>query len=472
MIRARSLLFAAAITFPLAACGDDSTPDPDPDPDPQGEASLRVVHASPDAPAVDIYAEGVAEPLITELAYGETSAYLDLVPGEYNIQIRAAGAAADSAPVFETGDLTIPDGATITALAAGFLAGTAADDQFRVIPLVEDFDAVASGTARVRIVHASPDAPTVAIDVGNDGTPEVAALARFADTGAAGVELPAGEAIQVGIWAGDPLARVTAFTTPELPAGAELFVIATGSLAPKPRAEDGFGLLAVAPTGSIGIIRQNPVVFALHGSPDAPAVDVFAGTAELIDDLAFTELSGGLQVPPGAYTLDFFAHAAGSARPAGDPAASATTPALAAGERYLAIATGFLSGTPSFRLLPLADEFEREGTEARVRFVHASPDAPAVDVGTMAENTLTPVWSSVAFESSSAGAGTAVPSATLELGAGLPGAGTAVATFTVTTVDNLDAFAVAVGSLGAGTLRLVIVNATTGAWTASTVLPD
>lgn len=460
------LLLVTALSLPLFACGDDDDPVT-----PPGEASLRVVHASPDAPAVDIYAAGVATPLITNLAYGQTSPYLDLVPGDYTIQIRAAGAPATSAPVFETGPLAIADGARITALAAGFLGGTAPDDEFRVIPLAEGF-AAAGSAARVRIVHASPDAPTVAVDVGNDGTPEIASLARFADTGAAGVELPAGQALQVGIWAGEPLGRVTAFTTPALPAGADLFVIATGSLAAKPRAADGFGLLAVGPSGTVGLIRQNPVVYALHGSPDAPAVDVFAGDAELIDDLAFSELSTGLQVPPGAYTLDFFAHAAGATRPAGAPAATATTPALAAGERYLAIATGFLGGTPAFRLLPVADEFERTGTEARVRFIHASPDAPAVDVGTMAGSTLNPVWSNVAFEASSAAAGTAVPSATLPLGAGLPGAGTAVATFQVTTADNLDAFAVAIGSLTAGTLRLVIVNATTGAWTASTVLPQ
>ena len=36
-------------------------------------AMLRVVHASPDAPAVDVYAEGVATPLLTDVSYTETS---------------------------------------------------------------------------------------------------------------------------------------------------------------------------------------------------------------------------------------------------------------------------------------------------------------------------------------------------------------------------------------------------------------
>ena len=46
---------------------------------------IRVVHASPDAPAVDVYAEGVSSPLLEDVAYGETTSYLSVDPGTYNI---------------------------------------------------------------------------------------------------------------------------------------------------------------------------------------------------------------------------------------------------------------------------------------------------------------------------------------------------------------------------------------------------
>jgi hypothetical protein len=466
-----SLVMAASVA--VTGCDDD---EPDPITPTPEKASIRVVHASPDAPAVDIYAEGVTAPLIKNLAYGQASAYLSVDAGSYNIQIRAAGAPATSAPAFSTGALSLPGKAKITAVAAGFLASTAAEDKFRVLPLAESFGAPGESATRVRIVHASPNAPTVAVDVGNDGNPEVASLARFADTGAAGVDLPSATALQIGIWAGNPLGRVTAFTTPELPAGAELFVIATGSLTAKPRAADGFGLLAVGPAGVVGLIRQNPVVYALHGSPDAPAVDLFAGNAELSDDLAFGEMSGAVQVPPGAYAIDFFAHAAGSTRPAGAPAATLTTPTLAAGERYLAIATGFLApqaGAPAFQLLAKGDEFASSATTPLVRFVHSSPDTPAVDVGTISGATFTPVdaWKNIAFRSSSVGAGTQVPVGAVEVGAGAAGSGTALISFDLTMAQGLEAFAIAIGSFGGGTLRLAVVNAGAWPWTSAVVLP-
>ena len=464
-----AVMLSALLIFSVG-CSDDDDSVVAPPPSMGEGAELRVIHSSPDAPAVDIYAEGVATPLISGLGYGMTSDYLSLDPGTYNIQLRAAGSDPGSSPAFETGDVTIPEGAKITAIAAGLLSSMNADDEFRVLTFAEDFVDPGAGNAAVRIVHAGADAPTVALDVGNDGNPEVLNFDRFAETGAAGVALPANTKLQIAIWAGSPLERVTVFTTPELPDGAELFVVATGLLSKLPRETDGFSLLAVAPTGSIGFIKQNPVVFALHGSPDAPAVDIYAGSAMLVENLAFAELSGSVQVPPGSYDLDF--KATGTA----GTAATLMTPDLMPGERYLAIASGFLSGTPTFRLLPFGDGFGNAGSDALVRVVHSSPDAPAVDVGTVSGNVVTPVgdFSGLSFEDASPAVGTALPVGTLPIGIAAASTTDPVATFDVTTVAGLKAYAVAAGSL-AGTgesFRLVIVNATSFPWTAAEVLPN
>lgn len=468
-LRLLGLASLLAVSVAFTGCSDDD----DPIAPPMGQgAELRVVHASPDAGNVDIYAEGVAAPLLSNVPYTATSAYLELAPGEYNLQLRPAGAAASSAPVFETGPVTVPDGAKITAIAAGLAGSSNAADKLRVLLMAESFAAPGAGNAIVRVVHASADAPTVAVDVGNDGTPEIASLARFADTGAAGVALPSGSPLAIGIWAGTPLARVTAFTTPALPSGAEIFVIATGLVGELPRDADGFGLLAVGPAGTIGLIRQNPTVFVLHASPDAPAVNLnVAGTStNVVANLAFGALSAPVQVAPGAVSLDVLVAAGGAF------VATYTTPALAAGERYLAIASGYAANPgQAFTVLPLQDEFA-PAAGARVRVMHASPDAPAVDVGVVSGMSFTPVaaFSGLAFGNASAGTGLELGAGALTIGVAATGTTSPVATFDLSLAAGQRAFAVAGGSLGATgqSFRLLVVDATTFPWQTVTVLPN
>lgn len=474
---------AASMSTLGAGCGDDDEVPPDEQPDTR-TARLRVIHGSPDAPAVDIYAAGQATPLFTNVKYGDTTSYATVPAGTYNVQLRPAGAPASSDPVYSTGPLTLGAGATVSALAAGLLASTDNAQSFRVLPLAEGFGAAADGRARVRIVHAGADAPTVALDVGDDGSSEVTGLQRFQDTGAAGVDLPAGQSFQVGVLAGG--AKVTAFTIPALPSRGEVFVIATGQLSAKPRAANGFGLLAAG----VGLIRQNPVVYALHGSPDAPAVDVFVGNAQLVDDLAFGELSSPIQVPPGTYTLDVFAHASGATRPSGSPAGSDSTPALQAGERYLVVAGGFLSpagddpADSTFELLAYAEGFTPDADSMRLRVVHASPDAPVVDVAPL-ESGLVPAaaaFNDVPYRQASAAEGLELPAVKATVGVAAAAASNRepVARFALDTTPFVGkgVFAVAAGALsptagqGEASFRLIAVDTSASPWAAVTLQPE
>jgi len=439
-----------------------------------GSVKLRAVHASPDAPSVDVYVEGVATPIITALSYGDASLYFPVDPGTYNVQLRAHPS-TDADPIaYETGPVELAANQTVTAVASGFLSSDDPADEFRVLPLIEDFGA---GTgALVRIVHAGPDAPSVDIDVGDDGTPEIEDLQRFADTGMTGIGLPAGESLQIGIRVagGD---RVTAFTTPALPSE-ELFVIATGSLVEPARDEDGFSLLVVGPEGSLGFIKQNPVVYALHGSPDAPAVDIYAGENLLVENIAFGELSSAVQVPPADfYVLDFYPTGTGP----GAPTASFSTPALMAGGAYLAVAAGELAPEDTdeeFTLLAFEELFETTDV-SRVRAVHASGDAPAVDIGSVDSATgdlSVVVFENLAFGAASDGVGAELPVGDLTLGVAANGDATPVATFDVTTTAGLQTFAVAVGALapdaGDASFRLILVVASANPWIGAEVLPN
>lgn len=385
---------------------DTETPtDTDSDTDSAADgAAIRVVHASPGAPAVDVYVAGSSDPVITNLAYGETSDYIGVAADDYVFEVRATGEAADSDPVFSTETLTIAEGDSITAIAAGQVGGEG-DAAFRILPLADGFDDAGDG-AIARIVHAGSDAPAVDIDVGNDGSAEFEGVAPYADSGAAGVQLPAGEALQVGILSGGE--AVTAFTTPELPAGAPLYIIATGLLNDLPRAETGFSLLAVGPEGSVGFIAQNPRVYGFHAGTDAPTVDVCADGAPLIEGLAFGAL-GGVQVPPGEYALDI--HVTGDEPCAGDPAFTANTPALEAGEQYLAVAAGELTADegsegpdPDFTVEFFTEEFSYDPASADTNavVVHAA-SAPSVVAGALDEagEIPDPFFASLSFPNAS-----------------------------------------------------------------------
>jgi len=467
----------AADAFKLLAVTEGSAtlfiPQDGPD---AGSATLRAVHSSPDAPAVDVYAEGIAIPLFTALAYGDASLYASVPAGMYNIQLRAHPSTEADPVVYQTGMIEVAANQKITAIAAGFLTSEDPEEQFRILPFVEDFGTPQS--ALVRIVHAGPDAPSVDIDVGDDGSVDYSDLARFADTGAAGIALPSGEALQVGVRVagGD---RVTAFTTPALPDGEEIFVIATGSLVEPARADDGFSLLAVASTGSLGFIKQNPVVYALHGSPDAPAVDIYAGDALLVENIAFGELSGTVQVPPGTYTLDFYVTGTG----VGSPTASFDTPDLAAGGAYLAVAAGELvqEGTEeAFTLLAFEELFE--GTPpARTRVIHASGDAPAVDISSVDSGTglldLPVAFQNLAFGDASDPGGLENEGAAVTIGLAPTGTTDPVATFDLPAGgETVQVFAVAVGALAPDgeeePLRLILVVASENPWVGAEVLPN
>ena len=100
----------------------------------------------------------------------------------------------------------------------------------------------------------------------------------------------------------------------------------------------------------------------LHRLPD-PEIFLKAAREErivLTFDLDFGEISSPLQVPPGVYDLEFHGHDVSADKPSTPAAATIQTPELMAGERYLAIATGYLSTSPGFWLTQKGIQRKRE----------------------------------------------------------------------------------------------------------------
>ena len=68
----------------------------------EADATLRVVHASPGAPEVDVLLDG--QTLLQGVAYGTASSYATMTPEEHRVQIVPTGQTADAAVVDETID--------------------------------------------------------------------------------------------------------------------------------------------------------------------------------------------------------------------------------------------------------------------------------------------------------------------------------------------------------------------------------
>ncbi|MHC4960030.1 MAG: DUF4397 domain-containing protein [Planctomycetota bacterium] len=467
------LLLLGVVPF-VAACSDD---DDAVGSNADSTFQLRVVHVSSDTGAVDVYAEGDPTPLVQGAAYGAASPYLPIPAGTYNIQLRQAGADPASTPVFETGDVPVSAGLKITAAAVGLSnAGAPADQALRVLLLIENFADAGAGNFNARIVHGSADAPTtVGVDVGNDGSSELPSLARFADSGETGVPLPAGQSLQIGIrtTAGG---GVTAFTTPAQTAGTEVFIFAAGLLASRPDADDGFQLLALFPDSTTAWIDQNPWAYALHASPDAGTVDIRTGGLELATSVSFGDLAGPIQVPPGAYPLDFLE--AGTS----NNLVTVTTPALAAGKVYFVVASGLADpgeNEEAFGLLAYEEMFAVDGTKAFGNLVHASPDAPPVDVGTTSGGFRPlPDFVDLAYGDQSPAIGTELPLADFTVGVAGTGTTQTVAEFdlALTNAAGLRAFVVAAGRLSQvgndETFRLLLVSTQVSPWTVTSINPN
>jgi hypothetical protein len=148
--------------------------------------SLQVIHASPDAPAVDVVVDGAV--LVPDLAFPDATGDFLVPGGTYNVQVTVAGnpGAVAIGPV----DLDLTPAVRYSVLAVGQLAA------IEPLILTDDPRRVATN-AKVRIVHASPTAADVDIyvtAVGADINAEMPTLENVpfkANTGF--LALPAGD---------------------------------------------------------------------------------------------------------------------------------------------------------------------------------------------------------------------------------------------------------------------------------------
>jgi hypothetical protein len=348
-----------------------------------GQALVRIVHASPDAGEVDVLVDD--RPVATNLAFGQASDFLALPDGTFRFQVVPAGSAADAAVIDDEVDLD--DGRAYEFVVANLLAEIESQTYEIDRERIEE-----PGSARVRVINLAPDAGEVDVAVAGQDEPLFDGLG-FADASEY-AEVAAGP-LDLELRSDEDDAQVLlAAPGLVLEAGVVYDLLAIG------QAGDGsLQLLTLTattrlPCGEIFGVAADPeaaCVRMVHVSPGAPNLDLYVDNeAEpLVANLGY-----------GGATPEWLALPSGNHRfrvvPTGQPVDDALVDEeveLDAGDARDIVVLNILD---EIELLPveLALSWLPAG-QARLRVVHASPDAGIVDIGIGGGD---PVYQAVQFE--------------------------------------------------------------------------
>jgi len=329
----------------------------------EADANLRVIHASPGAPEVDVLVDG--QPLIEGLAYGTTSEYMAISPEEHRIQVVPTGQTADAAVIDE--ELGAAPGAAYILAVYGRL-NEIAGDIYEV-----DLSDIEPGNARVRLLNLSPDAGEIdLLETGGDewfGNVAAGEVTDYRDVvpGTYSADLR-GEDDRV-------LQTVSDLTIEETRAYALVVIgqVADESLelqtlittVSPPCAE----VLGIDGAGSDACVRL------VHAAPDAPPVDIYINDAQIAQNLVFSSATEYVAVPSGGGRGVRVAAT-------GTPIEEAIIDAgldFDPGQAYEILVTG--AGDDLELMTTGTDLRPVSAGQARIRVVHASPDAGVIDVG-------------------------------------------------------------------------------------------
>ncbi|MEL6340260.1 MAG: DUF4397 domain-containing protein [Myxococcota bacterium] len=386
------------------ACGPGSTSNADETACIQS-ARVQVVHmaADPAAMMVDVYlanGDGSDPRLIADdFQFRTATRYLDLAPGTYDISINASGSTGIADQVLlPLDDVVLTAGLTAQLVARGVADATQFDtteNDAAAIALTVDVFADAleadpdlgDGRYKVRVLHASTDAPAVDVEaLGLDGVP------YGANTGATYLELDAGVVpFDVNEDDGPRLASFQTsvagvFPAPAgIPADLVTLVVANGFLDPSAN-QDGaaFGLHAVLASGAVAPLDSAARVQLVHAAESIASADVYAfpaGTPPTSGDdaiqLDFRQATGFLTAPSGAPQDLYVVAAGGDVAVEGERVISDLGVSFAPNSVTRVVAID----TDPAQLLKLDSvEAPMDSTAVAVQVLHGSSDAGTVDV--------------------------------------------------------------------------------------------
>lgn len=362
--------------------------------------SVRVIHAVPDAPAVNVELNGAE--VISALDYEASSGSLPVVANAYDVEVNAILPGGDDTTVISAADVPLGADARYTVVAVGTVDST---DNFALEPLlIADQGRLTNvSEVRVRIAHLAANAPAVDIYVtvpGTDINAETALLTgvSYKDVSSA-LQVPAGN-YQVRITPEGSKTVVYDSGSLALAAGSDLLVGAmtnTGTGASPVE----LGVFGASSAAIVHDVSAGADLRVVHGSPDVGRVDVYLNG----DVTAITNFTFGSVAPSATSYVEGLS--AGSyqveVKVAGtDTVGIDETVTLGNGRAYTAIAVGTLSDN-TLDLVALADQTRHIATQASVRLVHGATLANNVDIYLLAEGAQVsgdPSFANVPFKAS------------------------------------------------------------------------
>ncbi|MCO7224843.1 DUF4397 domain-containing protein [Pleionea sp. CnH1-48] len=369
-------LGVVAVAFSLSACeifdDDDDAPAT---PAPTAKAKVEVIHASADAPRVNVYSG--ATPLLQNFDYAQASGLVEVDAGLFNVDVKGLLPDSSTPSVIGPVDLTLQADMIYTVIATNNVAN--------IEPLIvsRSDSAIGAEEVRVQVVHAAVNAPMVDVYVTAPDADITASapLGTFDFKGDLGpVTVPQGD-YQIRVTpAGDNQTIAFDSGAVSLAGGSDLTIAAITNTA---TGSAPINLLVATGTSSFLVRDKNAGanVRVTHGSPDAPAVDIIANdnfSAPLFSNLGFTQTSDWANIPANMYNVKVVPQGATS------PVVINADLDFAIGNFYSVLAVDTLDQIDA---LVLTEDRRRVATEAKIQIVHASPAAGNVDIYVVAPGT-------------------------------------------------------------------------------------
>lgn len=274
---------------------------------------LLILHGSTDAPTVDV--RSGTSTLVNDIAFGSFSSYVELPTADYKVRITTNTGATTvqtySAPLQTLG----LGGKSIVVLASGFLnpannSNGPAFGLYVALPtggaLVPLPTTTAEVFARVQAIHNCADKAGDSVDVYLNGT-KIADNFAFR-TATEFLDVPAKTPINVGIALKNSTSVTDTFynLNATLDSAGRYILTANGIESPTGYSPNpAFRLSVFGPARELGSNSANTDLLVMHGSTDAPTVDVRSGSSVLVNDIAFGNYnsSGYVSLPTSNYTI-------------------------------------------------------------------------------------------------------------------------------------------------------------------------